>query len=213
MEAEMTGLVLLCYDYSQVAIDEFNDWYDTEHIPERERVRGFLNAQRWLDLNNRHVSVAAYDLERIETLQSPEFLAISGKNLSPWSKRVIPMCTQILRFEGRQLHPGESLATDKAEFLLLAGVNAGIAAKDMYRAHADRTSKVPGIRSMRIFEGTNESVQFLELYELDAANVPKSKEWAAVDAAHGLGGLSTRATLILVCGRYRRGAQANGSMK
>src|SRR6187551_3623966 len=101
MEAEMTGLVLLCYDYSQVAIDEFNDWYDTEHIPEREQVRGFLNAQRWLDLNNRHVSVAAYDLERIETLQSPEFLAISGKNLSPWSKRVIPMCTQILRFEGR----------------------------------------------------------------------------------------------------------------
>ena len=123
------------------------------------------------------------------------------------------MCTQILRFEGRQLHPGESLATDKAEFLLLAGVNAGIAAKDVYRAHADRTSKVPGIRSMRIFEGTNKSVQFLELYELDAANVPKSQEWAAVDAAHGLGGLSTRAALTLVCSRYRRVAQANGSMK
>jgi hypothetical protein len=25
-------------DFSNVAADEFNDWYDAEHIPERQRV-------------------------------------------------------------------------------------------------------------------------------------------------------------------------------
>ena len=39
-------------DFSNVAEDEFNDWYDLEHIPERERVPGFLKAQRWIGVES-----------------------------------------------------------------------------------------------------------------------------------------------------------------
>ena len=42
------GLLIAAMDYSDVAEDEFHDWYDTEHIPERLAVPGFLNAERWL---------------------------------------------------------------------------------------------------------------------------------------------------------------------
>ena len=38
------GLLGGGFDYSAVALDEFNDWYDTEHIPERLRIKGFINA-------------------------------------------------------------------------------------------------------------------------------------------------------------------------
>ena len=42
------GILISSFDYSPVAEDEFHDWYDTEHIPERERIPGFLDCSRWL---------------------------------------------------------------------------------------------------------------------------------------------------------------------
>jgi len=38
------GLLVAGFDYSNAGADEFNAWYDTEHVPERERVAGFINA-------------------------------------------------------------------------------------------------------------------------------------------------------------------------
>jgi hypothetical protein len=37
------GILIAAMDFSHVPADEFNDWYDTEHIPERQRVPGFFN--------------------------------------------------------------------------------------------------------------------------------------------------------------------------
>ena len=193
----MRGLLLLCFDYSRVANDEFNDWYDTEHIPERERTRGILNARRWLDVNNRRISVASYDLENVESLRNPEYLAIAGKNLSPWSKRVIGMCTLVLRFEGRQLVPGEALVRDDARFLLMAGVDSAVAG-DTYRDHAARMALVPGVLSARIFEGTNDSVRYLELYELESVTVSESAEWVRAVAE------APPKKISFLCDRYTR---------
>ena len=36
------GALIAAMDFSNVDAGEFNDWYDTEHIPERQRVPGFL---------------------------------------------------------------------------------------------------------------------------------------------------------------------------
>ena len=57
------GLLFASFDYSPAQEDEFNDWYDLEHVPERMRVPGFLNAQRWIGDDNRKTAVATCDLE------------------------------------------------------------------------------------------------------------------------------------------------------
>jgi len=203
----MYGLLMLCFDYSNVNIDEFNDWYDTEHIPERERTRGILNANRWLTTSNRRISVASYDLETIDVLAYPEYLAISGKNLSPWSKRIVPACKQLLRFEGRQIYPGSGLASKSASLLLLIGVKLtpvlGLDTNEVYRAHASRVEKIPGLEA-RFFKSTNESVDFLEMYELASAELLKSEHWRRADDAHAFGAMSRRAGLNILCERYRR---------
>lgn len=201
----MRGLVLVCFDYSRAQADEFNDWYDTEHFPERERTRGMLKAQRWLDRVNRRISIAAYDLEAVESLRNPEYLAITGANQSPWSKRMIAMCTQLLRFEGRQIYPGTALADGKAKAMLMAGVNAPIT-KEAYPAIAERMARLPGVISVRIFEGTNDSVRFLELYELESPEVASSDAWerANVEMPDGIGSLNSRAKLLHLCDRYVR---------
>ena len=81
------GLLVAGFDFSPAAEDEFNDWYDTEHIPERQRVPGFHSCQRWIGAENAKQSVATYDLEGLAVLQGSAYRAIGGENLSPWSKR------------------------------------------------------------------------------------------------------------------------------
>src|SRR5947209_4107599 len=82
------GILIAAMNIGNAAEDEFHDWYDTEHLPERQRVPGFLLCQRWIGIQDPKVSVATYDLESAGILQSPSYKAIGGENLSPWSKRV-----------------------------------------------------------------------------------------------------------------------------
>src|SRR5437016_3654875 len=82
------GILIAAMNIANAAEDEFHDWYDTEHLPERQRVPGFLACQRWIGAQDSKVSVATYDLDSIGVLQSPGYQAIGGVNLSPWSKRV-----------------------------------------------------------------------------------------------------------------------------
>ena len=65
------GVLIAAMDFSNVPADEFNDWYDTEHIPERQRVPGFISLQRWIGSENPRQSVATYDLDSLAVLQSP----------------------------------------------------------------------------------------------------------------------------------------------
>ncbi len=65
------GALIAAMDFSNVAADEFNDWYDTEHIPERRRVPGFLTLQRWIGADNPRQSVATYDLDSLSCAAEP----------------------------------------------------------------------------------------------------------------------------------------------
>jgi len=116
------GVLIAAMDFSNVAADEFNDWYDTEHIPERQRVPGFLSLQRWIGAENPRHSVATYDLDSLAVLQSPGYRAIGGENLSPWSKRVTAKVERLLRFEGEQVLPGDATAPANAGGGLVGGV-------------------------------------------------------------------------------------------
>src|ERR1044072_8696743 len=99
------GVLIAAMDFSACPEDEFHDWYDMEHVPERLRVPGFLNAQRWIDTGNPKVSVATYDLDTVAVLQSPPYLAIAGANSSPWTKRTQRFCKSLMRYEGGQIVP------------------------------------------------------------------------------------------------------------
>src|SRR5262245_17465132 len=81
------GTLIAAMGIGRAAEDEFHDWYDTEHLPERQRVPGFLVCQRWLGAQDRRISVATYDLATLGVMTSPGYLAIGGNNLSPWSRR------------------------------------------------------------------------------------------------------------------------------
>src|SRR5260370_16226028 len=117
------GILIAAMDFSDVAKDEFHDWYDTEHIPERLRVPGFLNAERWIGSQKPTVSAALYDLDTVGVLHSPAYRAVGGDNGTPWTKRVTSRTQMIIRLEGEQLPPGDALAPAGPAALPLIAMN------------------------------------------------------------------------------------------
>ena len=187
------GVLIAAMDFSNVAEDEFNDWYDTEHIPERQRVPGFLTCQRWIGAENPKQSVATYDLESLSVLQGPAYRAIGGENLSPWSKRVTARAQRLLRFEGDQILPGDKAAPDNAGGLLLVGMTPALGVETAFNAwydteHVPALARVPGVLSARRFRTAGGgNPKYVALYHLASPGVVDSArmeagEWLDADA-------------------------------
>ena len=87
--------------------EEFNDWYDTEHFPERIACPGFLTGARLVCIEGWPRYAALYDLDGFDVFKSPEYLSFSGKR--PWSKRVRSKVRGLLRWTGTSISPGARL--------------------------------------------------------------------------------------------------------
>jgi hypothetical protein len=207
------GQLIAAMDFSNVGEDEFNDWYDLEHIPERQRVPGFLVCQRWIGTENPKHSVATYDLDSLPVLKSPAYLAIGGENLSPWSKRVTARCQRLLRFEGQQILPGDKTAPDDAGGLLLVGMSPAAEVETAFNAwydteHVPALARVPGVLIARRFRTSSSGgPKYVALYHLASPEVISGPEWKRASEStpmpeHIRPQISDR--LRLVCRAYRR---------
>jgi hypothetical protein len=179
------GLLFMAFDFSTAHEDEFHDWYDREHVPERLRVPGFINAERWIDEHNPKVAVATYDLESPSVLTSAAYRAVGGANQTVWTRRVTGMCGRIMRFEGEQLAPGEQTAAAGAAALLIASMNvdAGAAAEfnEWYNTeHLPQLGAVPGVLSARRYRASDTASErrYLALYHLRDGAVSRSDAWS-----------------------------------
>ena len=81
------GLLVAAFDFSGAHADEFHDWYDLEHMPERKAVPGFGACERWISDEQPAVSVATYDLDSVDALRSKPYAAVAYGNLSAWVDR------------------------------------------------------------------------------------------------------------------------------
>jgi hypothetical protein len=99
--------------------EEFNAWYDTEHIPERLAVPGILTALRFMHAGGGTPRyLAMYDLEHASVMDSPAYLRVAHDNSSPWTRRVTARA-RVQRFAGEQAYPGHVVTTRSARILVL----------------------------------------------------------------------------------------------
>jgi len=176
------GILIAAMNFSDVAEDEFHDWYDTEHVPERLRVPGFINAQRWIGNDNPKVSVALYDLDEVGVLHSPPYQAVGGANGSPWTKRVTGRVNMLMRYEGEQILPGDATAPDGAVALLLVSMNPTPEAEAEFnewynKEHLGALAGVPGVLRARRFRGTGATQRYVALYHFARPDVLQSAAW------------------------------------
>jgi hypothetical protein len=176
------GILIAAMDFSDVAEDEFHDWYDTEHVPERLRVPGFLNAERWIGSRNPKVSVALYDLDEVGVLNSPAYLAVGGDSGTPWTKRVTSRTNMIIRLEGEQIRPGDALAPTGANALLLIAMNVAPEQEGEFNEwynteHLPQLGSVPGVLAARRYRGAGATQRYAAIYHLANPDVPNSTAW------------------------------------
>jgi hypothetical protein len=81
-------------DISQESEEEFNAWYDTEHLPGLARVPGTISAKRFMRVSGCPRYIACYDLVSPAVMESQEWLAIRH---TAWSARIRPMFLNTVR--------------------------------------------------------------------------------------------------------------------
>ena len=212
--AMANGLLFASMNYAGAHEDEFHDWYDLEHVPERLAVPGFLNAERWLGEEDAKISVATYDLTNPGVLNSTPYQAVGGANSSVWTKRVTGMCQRIMRYEGEQLVPGDAVAPQGAAALLVATMNVDPAAEaefnEWYDAeHLPQLAAVPGVLHARRFRAADTASErkYLALYHLARNDVSRSAAWTKAADTEWTRRIRPhfRDLLALRCNSYRRG--------
>jgi len=116
------GLLLTMTEPPPAMEEEFNAWYDTEHLPERLAIPGFRSAQRWLAdvAPGGGKYLATYELASPAVLESPAYLArYSGA--TPWTQRCLGRCVLFERWACEQLGAADPHPLTRALLLVASG--------------------------------------------------------------------------------------------
>ena len=172
MSQKATGLLLATMEPPAALEGEFQDWYDTEHFPERANCEGFLTANRFICLDGWPRYLALYDLADLDVMKGPGYRAIAVDRYSVWTTRIISQVWGQYRAEGTQIFPGNAMLGAKgapARLVLLRFRNAPAAQQstilDGLRALYE---KQPETAQVRLFEsklpGGSDHIGLVELH-------------------------------------------------
>jgi len=135
--------------------EEFNDWYDTDHIPERLGVPGFETGRRFVCLDGWPRYLALYDLSDLAVLDTPAYQRVAGDNQTAWTRRILRR-VRVTRVVGTQHFPGDCITSDAPRLLLLRFRNttAQDEAPLLAGLHANFLNR-PGTVQIRLLAGDN----------------------------------------------------------
>lgn len=163
--------------------EEFNDWYSKEHLPELLALPGFLDAARYVAVKGGPKYLAAYEIESVEAVQTPEF---KNRSRTPWGERVSPSVIgkDLTRIVGRQIFPSEVEQPDRgmAPALQIGRMSVPESADAEWNAwyngeYIPGYRKVPGVIAARRFSVVEGNVRYTTVYEFAHEKVSESPEW------------------------------------
>ncbi|AUL14228.1 DUF4286 family protein [Bordetella bronchiseptica] len=146
---------------------EFNDWYDTEHLPERAGLPGFETALRYVCVAGWPRYLALYDLSNIEVLDDKPYQDVSGERFSPWSKRVLNRVRGQSRMAAQQVYPRQAITQRAPRLLLLRFVGLTLQHEaDLVSTLRSAFSNRAGVQQLRVYrEPADTGPRFLALVE------------------------------------------------
>jgi hypothetical protein len=134
------GLLLTLTEPPAAMEEEFNAWYDDEHLAERLAIPGFRSALRWVAAVPPGTGkyLATYELDSLAVLTSPAYLQ-RFENPSPWSKRCLGKCVVFKRWACEQVEPGRAEPHPAARGLLVNREVAGALQRRRFVATSGET--------------------------------------------------------------------------
>lgn len=96
------GMLMTFTETGPAGEEDFNEWYNREHIDERVWLPGFHRARRYVDCagDARIKYFATYETDKVEDLADPDYMKLLADQ-SDWSKRVMKTFTDFDRVTAR----------------------------------------------------------------------------------------------------------------
>ena len=94
------GVVTIWHDLLPEAKDDFYEWHNREHMPERVGIPGFRRGRRYVAIRGAPEFFNLYEADSAETLGGQDYLTRLNSP-TPWTTRVIPSFRNVTRGVGR----------------------------------------------------------------------------------------------------------------
>jgi hypothetical protein len=176
-----TGLLAVWTDIAPEAEREFNEWYDTEHIPQLLGVPGFLSGRRYQAVEGEPKYLALYELTNAEVMKSDAFRQVREMP-TEWTKKMRPLFRSTAIGVYRQIFAHGTQPTKDADFVLTVRLNIPAEKEQEFNEwynvdHVPALVGVPGVFCARRYVAVEGDPKYLAVYEMNDARIPKSQEW------------------------------------
>ncbi|MDH6151345.1 MULTISPECIES: DUF4286 family protein [Paraburkholderia] len=91
-----TGVVTIWHDLLPEAKDEFYEWHNREHMPERAGIPGFRRGRRYIALDEGPEYFNLYEADTVEVLGAQDYL-LRLNSPTPWTKQVVASFRSVAR--------------------------------------------------------------------------------------------------------------------
>lgn len=91
-----TGVVAIWHDLLPEARDEFYEWHNREHMPERAAIPGFLRGRRYIALNAGPTYFNLYEAETVQVLGGPDYLSRLNAPTA-WTQQLVKSYRNVAR--------------------------------------------------------------------------------------------------------------------
>ncbi|TMF37335.1 MAG: hypothetical protein E6I27_10005 [Chloroflexi bacterium] len=154
------ALLLAIMEPALAMEEEFNDWYDLEHLPQMQAIPGIDTALRFVAVDGWPRYLAVYDLKEFAVLRSTTYRLITGSGFTPWSRRILSRVKGWQRLTFKQESPGDAIIDEDCRALLVFVFKG----RPDLRPAARSFSGEPGVTQVRCFgpgEETNDGAALL----------------------------------------------------
>jgi hypothetical protein len=165
--------------------DDFNHWYNQQHIPEQLALDGFQSAVRYESLQGEPKYMALYELADASVLESPAYIKLRDKAATDaWDQRIMSQLQVEARVIYEQIFSCNEPSGEHAPFLLSVRLDIAPEVEDEFNQwynleHLPKLSVVPGVVCARRYRRlSGGGTKYLALYEMTNDRVMDTEAWS-----------------------------------
>lgn len=165
-------------------VDEFHDWYETEHIPARMAISGFRSAARYRLEGGSDDYLAVYFIDDLAALDTPEYRALKDEP-SPRTDLMLKSVSGFTRYITEEISDTGVVDPEGSGALFVVAFAVPDSDADEFKGwyeeeHVPLLMKVPGWRRVRRYRSRPGSAghpwTHFALHELDSPAVMDAPE-------------------------------------
>jgi hypothetical protein len=189
-----TGMLMTSMDIDAAHEQEFNQWYDREHLAERVAIEGFVEARRYVAVNAAPKYLGLYSTATFDVLDSPAYRTALASQ-TKWSLTNIGRFQNMLRSVARiTVSRGQGRGAALGLVRIRPPVEGADRLRDGIRAQLD-PGDINGIISMHLMESDPRLSK--PLTDDPAAPNPAARDWYVM-----IDGTDIEAVATTMTGRF-----------